>query len=98
MEVRDSEGTARAALEKVAGVRSVQDPEDRGDGLIRFAVTADTDIGVRERIFDAAVASGFKLLGLSSKTLSLEDVFVEITTGDDCEEVDGSREDEEEAQ
>ena len=98
VEVRDPDGTARAALEKVAGVRSVQDPEDRGDGLIRFAVTADKDIGVRERIFDAAVAGGFKLLGLSSKTLSLEDVFVEITTGDDCSEINGSHEDEEEAQ
>ncbi len=98
VEVRDPGGTARAALQEVAGVRSVEDPEDRGDGLIRFAVTADPDIGVRERIFDAAVAGGFKLLGLSSKTLSLEDVFVEITTRDDCGEIDGSREDEEEAQ
>jgi hypothetical protein len=66
--------------------------------LIHFAITTDPDIGVRERIFDAAVAGGFKLLGLSSKNLSLEDVFVEITTRDDCGEINGSHEDGEEAQ
>ena len=32
-----------------------------------------------ERIFDWAVAEGLKILGMTRKKLSLEDIFVELT-------------------
>jgi ABC-2 type transport system ATP-binding protein len=83
LEVRDPEQRATAVLADVDGVRSVGDPVDRGDGLIAFTLDTDPGIEVRERIFDTAVASGFKIVGLKSKTLSLEDIFVQITTRED---------------
>lgn len=79
-EVRDPDGRAAAALNAVEGVREVGDPRDTGNGITAYEIDAEPGPAVRERIFDAAVANGFKLLGLSSRSLSLEDIFVEITT------------------
>jgi ABC-2 type transport system ATP-binding protein len=80
VEVRDPDGGAAAALEAVDGVRSVEPGPAPDEGIASFALEADPGPAVRERIFDAAVAAGFKLVGLSSRSVSLEDIFVEITT------------------
>lgn len=92
LEVKDPEGRAPEVLKAVEGVTGVGEPIAGEDGLAVFEVTAGAD--VRERIFDAAVGSGFKLLGMSSKTLSLEDVFVRITTSEDRDEGDAERDEE----
>jgi len=83
-EVRDPDGRAAAALAAVEGVREVGEPaaDPAGEGLSTYTIEADPEPAVRERIFDAAVAAGFKLLGLGSRTVSLEDIFVEITTSE----------------
>ena len=83
IEASDPEGRARQALVEVNGVREVDEPVFGEDGIVTLNVSADPGVSVRERIFDAAVSSGFKLLGMSSKVLSLEEVFVEITTRED---------------
>ena len=53
------------------------------EGVVSLTVQTDENLTVRERIFDAAVESGFKIVGLQTKVLSLEDIFVEITTRED---------------
>jgi ABC-2 type transport system ATP-binding protein len=80
VEVRDPEGKAASALGQVAGVIEVDEPRPQPGADRTFVVRAEPDPAVRERIFDAAVAGGFKLIGLNAQTISLEDVFVEITT------------------
>jgi ABC-2 type transport system ATP-binding protein len=80
VEVLDPGGAARAALEGIAGVRQVVPLEPPAPGLAAFTLEADPGPELRARIFDAAVAGGFKLTGLQSKSVSLEDVFVQITT------------------
>ena len=94
LEVRDPEGRAPEVLKAVEGVTGVGEPIAGEDGLAVFEVTAGAGASVRERIFDAAVGAGFKLLGMSSRTLSLEDVFVQITTSEDCDEGDAERDEE----
>jgi ABC-2 type transport system ATP-binding protein len=42
-------------------------------------VSAEADLPAGERIFDWAVANGLKILGMSRKKLSLEDIFVTLT-------------------
>ncbi len=79
VEVRDPSNRAEAALKGVAGVTAVGLPVERDDLRI-FEIRAASDLPVREGIFDAAVASGFKLVGLMAKDASLEDIFVQITT------------------
>jgi len=53
--------------------------EAREDGTVAlsFFVPEGTD---GERIFDWAVSSGLKILGMSQKKLSLEDIFVKLTS------------------
>jgi ABC-2 type transport system ATP-binding protein len=80
VEVRDPEGVAAAALRSIPGVAAVGAPSPREDGVLSLDLEAERGAAVRERIFDAAVAGGFKLLGLSSRAASLEDIFVSITT------------------
>jgi len=88
VEAKDPSGVAKDILGNVDGVRTICDGVPLEDELIGFTLTADQGIDVRERIFDAAVNAGFKLLKLSSKVVSLEDVFVEITTREDLEVTD----------
>jgi ABC-2 type transport system ATP-binding protein len=83
VEARDPEGKAEEAIRGVAGVKSV-DKAPAADYVTRYTVRAEAGAGVRERIFDAAVAGGFKLLTLSGKGVSLEDIFVEITTNEEA--------------
>ncbi len=91
LDVRDPEGVAEAALGDIDGVSNVvpiKKSTDKDD-FITYTLQAIDDLEARERIFDTAVKTGFKLLGLETKSLSLEDIFVEITTreaGDEKEE------------
>jgi ABC-2 type transport system ATP-binding protein len=80
VEVADPAGAAEAALAAVAGVKKLARLAAPAEGLAAFSLEAEQGFEVRSRIFDAAVAGGFKLTGLHSKSLSLEDVFVRITT------------------
>jgi len=83
-EVRDPEKRAKVALGGVEGVHSVGEPRKADGGLLEFEIEAEPGPDVRERIFDSAVETGFKLLGLRAKTISLEDVFIEITTDEEA--------------
>jgi ABC-2 type transport system ATP-binding protein len=98
LEIRDPDRRAAPVLADVDGVRNVGDPVDRGGGLTAFTLDADPGVEVRERIFDTAVATGFKIVGLRSKTLSLEDIFVQITTREDNSAAPKPTRDEEGAQ
>ena len=80
VEAADPNGAAQAALERVEGVKRVLRLQEPAAGLAAFSIEAVPGAEVRARIFDAAVAGGFRLTGLHSKDLSLEDVFVRITT------------------
>jgi ABC-2 type transport system ATP-binding protein len=80
LEVRDPAGRAAAAFAAVQGVRQASAPTAVGDGVVSLVLKADPDPGVRERLFDAAVANGMKLRALAARSMTLEDVFVQITT------------------
>jgi ABC-2 type transport system ATP-binding protein len=58
--------------------------EDRGDGTLGLTFfiggAEDRPQGDGERIFDWALASGYKILGMNRKKLSLEDIFVKLTS------------------
>ncbi|MDR3312200.1 MAG: ATP-binding cassette domain-containing protein [Spirochaetaceae bacterium] len=77
-------GADAASLKKrlaALGVRvKVGAVEDAGDGAVRcgFSVPGKSHID-GERIFDWAVTEGFKIIGMTQKRLSLEDIFVRLT-------------------
>ncbi|MDR2719115.1 MAG: ATP-binding cassette domain-containing protein [Treponema sp.] len=79
-----------------AGVESIKSKLSRlGEGIASVAAAAledgtvqlsffipegDTSTAAGERIFDWAVANGLKILGMNRKKISLEDIFVSLTS------------------
>jgi ABC-2 type transport system ATP-binding protein len=53
------------------------------DGLVRLSFIVREDTASGELIFDWAVAQGFKILEMNRKRLSLEDIFVKLTSYDE---------------
>ena len=73
---------ATDALERLGGVSAGSvSAGTLEDGTVRlgFFVPAGDGRTDGERIFDWAVGEGFKILGMSRKKLSLEDIFVSLT-------------------
>jgi len=81
--VRGEADGLRSALETVEGARAVEigspDQSDQNDAL---AATVESDLGVdlRGRIAATVVGGGFELLELRSVSLSLEEIFMQLTT------------------
>jgi ABC-2 type transport system ATP-binding protein len=66
--------------------------EDTANGTVSasfFVSAQEQDAYVGERIFDWAVIQGFKILGMNRKKLSIEDIFVKLTS--DETETKGAR-------
>lgn len=76
IEVIDPNGVAAQIIADISGVKEVVSIQN--DTIFRIAQDPERDI--REQLFDAAVANGFKLLSIKMMTHSLEDTFVEIIT------------------
>ena len=73
----------KARLQRLGeGITSIS-AESREEGVsLSFFIAEDgrADVPSGERIFDWAVSSGLKILGMSRKKLSLEDIFVKLTS------------------
>ncbi len=70
---------AGAALQHVAGVTRVVEA-DRRDGLLGYEIDSERGRDVRRDLARAVVASGWGLLELRPMRMSLEDVFLSLTT------------------
>jgi ABC-2 type transport system ATP-binding protein len=95
------EDEVRAALEKLSGVRSVKDtPTD--DRAHAFEISGDKDGDLRADLFRLIVEKGWILLELRRDAQTLEDVFRDLTRGDErltrglAAEADDEDEDEDE--
>jgi ABC-2 type transport system ATP-binding protein len=82
VELEAPEAEAQVALAALAGASEV-----RSLGGGRFSLKADGG-DLRREIFSLAVAKGWVLLGLGQKALSLEDVFLRLTTHDAASEAE----------
>ena len=70
---------AAAALRQVAGVRQVTE-FDRHDAAVGFELAADTDRDIRRDVSRAVIDKGWGLLELRPLRMSLEDIFLQLTT------------------
>lgn len=70
------EGTIRERLERIAGVMKVTT-----EGSGRFVIEAGKEQRVRPEIARAVIASGWELNELRGVSMSLEDIFLELTGG-----------------
>jgi ABC-2 type transport system ATP-binding protein len=77
--VKGSAGEVATKLRSVPGVLSVND-EGAQEGGVRLSVTGSGDADIRGAIAEAVVKSGAGLLELKRESLSLEEVFLKLTT------------------
>jgi ABC-2 type transport system ATP-binding protein len=82
IEVQADEKAARAALQEISGIRSVSVESAGGSGRIALAVESAEGQDVRSQIAAKLVGKGWPLYELRGVNLSLEDIFLELTTDD----------------
>jgi ABC-2 type transport system ATP-binding protein len=70
---------ALSALGRIAGITRVTEV-DRQDGVVGYEVDSDAGHDLRRDIARAVVTSGWGLLELRPVRLSLEDIFLQLTT------------------
>ena len=83
-----AEGPAAAIMEKfqrVAGVNWVE-PRESHDSQVTLEVHSEKEKDVRPELARAVVESGWKLFELKTSGLSLEEIFLQLTTKDLSEE------------
>ena len=85
LEVRGETGPLFDLVRTVPGVASIQ-PKAGGSGSTVFAVEAEAGRDVRAELARAVVQGGFDLLGLEQVGMSLEEIFLHLTTTDAAEE------------
>jgi len=78
VEVRGDAGTAESALRGVPGVLAVRPPGQTGSGAFEVEAAAGAD--VRAEVARAVVAKGLDLVGLTQAGMSLEEIFLHLTT------------------
>ena len=79
---------AREALAGIDGVRAVEETHAPGETRVRLECAEGMD--VREAVFRRAVENGWTLRELAGETVTLEDVFVRLTTRDQAAETEGA--------
>ena len=78
----DAAGTdAVPALQRVAGVTRVIE-SDRSNGIVGYEVESEQGRDIRRELSRAVVTSGWGLLELRPTRMSLEDIFLSLTTED----------------
>jgi ABC-2 type transport system ATP-binding protein len=78
--VAGPESKVREILEGVEGVKDVEISGSPGEDETCFIVEADKDSDVRRPIFNQLASAGYPILELKSMNLSLEEIFLQITT------------------
>lgn len=75
-----------ACLKGVAGVKSVQLHLEKEDNVSHYIIEAERDSDVRKPLFFALAEKSYPILELKAMDISLEDIFLQLTT--DEEEVE----------
>jgi ABC-2 type transport system ATP-binding protein len=78
--VRAEEAALRAALEGIEGISQLSITPVRDSGRVAVAIETDTGRDLRSQIAARIVQSGFDLFELRSERMSLEEIFLQLTT------------------
>jgi ABC-2 type transport system ATP-binding protein len=80
LEVRGEEAPVAEALRQVSGVASVRTQHQ--DGVVSVQIEAESGKDVRAELSRCVVQKGFDLLALQQVGMSLEEIFLHLTTAD----------------
>jgi ABC-2 type transport system ATP-binding protein len=85
VEVKGEVGPAFDALRQVPGVATLR-PRNAPAGVAAIEIEPESGKDIRAELARSVVARGYDLLGLSQMGVSLEDVFLHLTTSEPAEE------------
>lgn len=85
LEARGETGPLFDAVRVVPGVTAVRPRSDGGPGVVVLEIDAEAGRDVRPDLARAVVGKGFDLLGLQQMGMSLEEIFLHLTTTDAAE-------------
>ncbi len=87
--VRGGESAAAAALEKLGDAASVEtQPSAHEAGAVELRIETDGETDLREQVFYLLAGARLPILAMSRPSVSLEDVFLELTGTDAAAAVD----------
>lgn len=84
LEIKGNENAVAAELKKIKGVRSVI-AEQKKNGVVACRVDMEGHLDLREDIFHACVKNNFVILEMKMQELSLEEIFLKLTTKEEIE-------------
>ncbi len=85
LEARGDQGSLFDVLRRIPGVTQIR-PSSGHDDTVVYAIETEPGRDARGALARAVVEGGFELLGLGQRGMSLEDIFLHLTTSDDGSE------------
>ncbi len=82
------ESRARSVLEKLEGLNRLSCTGSSEEGSIDFLIEAEKETDIRERIFFACAENGLPILMMRPVDMSLEDIFLHLTTDEKLKELE----------
>jgi ABC-2 type transport system ATP-binding protein len=80
LEVRGPESIVKEKIREIDGVLRIESTRLEGDGAFAFSVETELKKDIRSKIARKVVENGYDLLELRAMTMSLEEVFLQLTT------------------
>ncbi len=78
--IAGAKSSVMSAIEGIYGVKYVEAHIEKDSDVIQYVVESDKDIDVRRPLFFALAKGGYPILEMKSMDLTLEDIFLQITT------------------
>lgn len=75
-----------SVIKAVSGVQSIEDDGPIEDGCRKYRIIAEGGVDLRESIFYACAENELPIMGMNYNRKSLEDIFLELTGGDQGED------------
>lgn len=66
----------------IRGVKTIEKGKSLGESVNEYMIEADEKVDIRRELFNRIAARNWYLLGLKSSELSLEDIFLKLTMGE----------------
>lgn len=82
LRISGDERSALDVLEGISGIKSVKSLGRKERNSIDFIVETEPNIDVRPEIFNAMAKENLPILSMSTVDLSLEDIFIEVTSNE----------------
>ena len=72
----------KSDLEKISGITEVRVCSKTEENLIKYIVKSEPQVDVRRDIFKVCSSKGYIILEMKKETLTLEDIFIKLTSGE----------------